>query len=221
LQQRHIKGATMTKTLTPKQEKFACEMLKNGNASESYRIAYDAQDMSAKSIGRKACALKANPLIIARLEELQKNAAVEAEIIAADVLKIWWDIATADPNVLMQLHILPCPHCYEEESKIMPSPNPSCMHCHGAGIEQVHLADTRKLSGAAKRLYGGVKRTKYGAELILRNQDAALANIAKYLGMFDRSQEALKPNSGSMEEVVFSDDPIEASRVYQKLMRGC
>jgi len=40
--------------LTPKQETFCLEYLKTGNASEAYRIAYDAKDMKPATINRRA-----------------------------------------------------------------------------------------------------------------------------------------------------------------------
>lgn len=63
-------------------------------------------------------------------------------------------------------------------------PNPDCPECGGEGVEVVHMADTRKLKGTAKRLFAGVQRTKDGAKVLMREQDAALANLARCLGMF-------------------------------------
>jgi hypothetical protein len=213
----------MKKQLTLKQEKFACEFIKTGNACESYKIAYDAEDMSPKSIGRKACALKANPAIAARIAELQQAAAEQAEIKAADVLKMWVEIATADPNELVQIHHVSCPECYQGLINKTQEPNSQCAFCSGEGVEQVYIADTAKLTGSAKLLYKGARKTKYGAEVILRDQDAALANIAKYLGMFDKPQEITKPNtpSTSISDIKnFPKDIGEATRFYLKFMRG-
>lgn len=211
----------MIKNLTPKQEKFACALVQTGNACEAYRMAYDTSDMTTKTVGRKACELKANPAVMARVSELQEAAAAQAEVTAADVLRIWVEIATADPSELMQLHLLPCPQCYEAEPKPAQQPNPHCTGCHGTGTEQVYITDTRRLRGTAKRLYGGVRRTKYGAELILRNQDAALANIAKYLGMFDKPPEAPSNEAALIEQLNQTDDPVKASQIYQQLMQSC
>ena len=65
------------------------------------------------------------------------------------------------------------------------SPNPSCPECGGLGWERAHIHDTRKLRGPARRLYAGIQKTKDGFKLLTRDQDAALANLARYLGMFD------------------------------------
>ena len=68
-------------------------------------------------------------------------------------------------------------------------PHPTCPECNGIGVETIHFADTRKLRGSAKRLYAGVKVTKNGIEVQTRDQDAALKNLAAYLGiMVDKKE---------------------------------
>ena len=64
------------------------------------------------------------------------------------------------------------------------SPRPDCQECGGDGIEVTHLADTRKLSGAARRLYAGTKKTAAGVQILTRDQDAAMVNLARCMGMF-------------------------------------
>ncbi len=64
-------------------------------------------------------------------------------------------------------------------------PHHECPECFGHGIERAHIHDTRKLKGGARRLYAGIQKTKDGFKLLTRDQDAALANLARYLGMFD------------------------------------
>lgn len=61
----------------------------------------------------------------------------------------------------------------------------NCPHCRGEGVPHVHVADTTKLTGPAAKLYAGVKVGKNGQiEVLMRDQDAALANLAKAMGMF-------------------------------------
>jgi len=71
--------------LTPKQEKFCQEYIKCGNASESYRKAYNTRNMKPETINRKAKDLIDHGNIRARLEELNseiknKNIAEAQEI---------------------------------------------------------------------------------------------------------------------------------------------
>ncbi|AOR77210.1 terminase small subunit [Novosphingobium resinovorum] len=63
-------------------------------------------------------------------------------------------------------------------------PHPGCPQCFGEGKAEVHGKDTRHLKGAARLLYAGVKLTQSGFEIQMRNQDKALENVARHLGMF-------------------------------------
>jgi len=73
--------------LTPKQETFCLEYLKTGNASEAYRIAYDAKDMKPATINRRAKDLIDNGKIKARLGELRKPAVKRAQMTLDDHLE--------------------------------------------------------------------------------------------------------------------------------------
>lgn len=77
-------------------------------------------------------------------------------------------------------------------------PNDECPECGGLGVESVVVSDTRDLKGAARKLYAGIKQTKNGIEVLTRDQDAALNNIAKYLGMLVDRKELSGPNGGSI-----------------------
>jgi len=63
-------------------------------------------------------------------------------------------------------------------------PSPECPRCLGEGILDLHIEDTRKLKGKAKLLYAGVKQTQAGIEIKMHDQDKALENVARHLGMF-------------------------------------
>ena len=75
-------------------------------------------------------------------------------------------------------------------------PHPACPECGGLGSEEVFAADTRKLTGNAKRLYAGVHRTKDGLKILTRDQDKALENISKFLGMTLDRREISGPGGG-------------------------
>lgn len=64
------------------------------------------------------------------------------------------------------------------------APHPDCPECWGDGIGRTIVRDTRHLSPAAALLYAGVKETQHGIEVKMRNQDDAILNVAKHLGMF-------------------------------------
>jgi phage terminase small subunit len=59
-------------------------------------------------------------------------------------------------------------------------PNPECPRCGGEGHPEVFVADTRDITGPARRLIAGVKQTRSGIEVMTRDQDAALKNLAAF-----------------------------------------
>lgn len=65
---------------TPKQEKFCQEFVKCGNASEAYRLSYNAKNMKPETINRKAKELLDIGKISARIAEL--NAEIKSAAIA-------------------------------------------------------------------------------------------------------------------------------------------
>ncbi len=79
------------------------------------------------------------------------------------------------------------------------SPVDACPKCFGVGTYRTHVHDTRRLKGAAKLLYAGVKMTATGPEIKLRDQDAALAYLAKYLGIDPKTLEISGPNGGPIK----------------------
>lgn len=103
-------------------------------------------------------------------------------------------------------------------------PHSGCPECLGEGKEHVRFADTRTLSGKAKRLFAGVKQTANGIEIITRNQDVALKMLAQMKGVQfapDGSGPTVNvQNNGGQVAVVVSSDPVEASRTYRDLMTG-
>ncbi len=103
-------------------------------------------------------------------------------------------------------------------------PNAECPECAGEGVEDLHIADFRKLTPTQRRLIAGVKQGKYGVEIQWRDQDAALMNLAKWYGLVVNRNEVSGPNGGPIPTAnvnyTLPTDPAEAARVYQLLMEG-
>lgn len=98
-------------------------------------------------------------------------------------------------------------------------PHPKCPECDGLGIEEVRIKDTRELTGSARLLYGGVKKTRNGIEVIMRDQDGALEKIAKHLGMLKDSLQLTAP--GVEAAVVASAaSPADAMKSYLSMING-
>lgn len=81
-------------------------------------------------------------------------------------------------------------------------PNPDCPECFGNGDPVVLLKDTRKLSPAARAMYGGVKVTKLGIEMNITTREKALEMMARHRGMF-------AADKGKAEVVDLSPDVLE------------
>lgn len=105
--------------LTEKQDKFAMLVGAKGIApSKAYPQAYDAENMSEKTIFEKACVLARQDKVKARIEELKKaRTDVVISEISFDVRKLmetYLAIAFVDPNELISQRAGACRHCHGE-----------------------------------------------------------------------------------------------------------
>jgi hypothetical protein len=72
-------------------------------------------------------------------------------------------------------------------------PNPECPECAGEGRGKVHVHDTRRLKGAARRLYAGVHQGKDGLKALIDDRMKALDNVSRILGVYsDRRDDPIK-----------------------------
>jgi len=104
-------------------------------------------------------------------------------------------------------------------------PNPNCPRCLGEGEPRVFIADTRTLSPSARRLYAGIKQTKDGLEIKMRDPDAALLNLAKYFKVLapEGSPTVNINQSGpvtNLPEIPLPVDAMQAAKAYQDIMQG-
>lgn len=68
--------------------------------------------------------------------------------------------------------------------KKLADPHPDCPRCGGEGHGEQVITPTDQLSGPARRLYAGIKTTKNGIEVLMRDQEKAADNVARYLGVY-------------------------------------
>lgn len=89
------------KPLTLKQEKF-CQYYVDieGNASEAYRMAYNASKMKAESIWTEASLLLSSPKVSQRINEIREQRAKDSVVERKAVEKVLYDIVMADPKDL-------------------------------------------------------------------------------------------------------------------------
>lgn len=63
-------------------------------------------------------------------------------------------------------------------------PNPDCPVCLGEGQPRTVIADMRTLGPNEARLYAGIKQTKDGIEVKMRDQDGAIDKLMRALGAY-------------------------------------
>jgi phage terminase small subunit len=89
-------------------------------------------------------------------------------------------------------------------------PHPKCPYCRGEGREEVHIEDTRDIGPKAKLLYAGIKQTTTGIEIKFRDQDKAMENVARHLGMFTDKMELTGKDGGPMEIATLTPEERQA-----------
>jgi phage terminase small subunit len=101
-------------------------------------------------------------------------------------------------------------------------PHLECTNCRGEGHGMVFCHDTTMLSGKARKLYAGVQQTQHGIKILTRDQDAALVNFAKSLGMFTEKVELTGKDGKPIAttNIPLPADPIEAAKIYQAIIKG-
>lgn len=95
------------------------------------------------------------------------------------------------------------------------APVEECTKCRGDGVVHAQVMDTRYLTPAGRLLYAGVKQTRDGIEIKMRDQDGALANLAKALGIFGESD---KPSVSFNFDFSGKATAAEATKLYKQLM---
>jgi hypothetical protein len=64
-------------------------------------------------------------------------------------------------------------------------PNPICPECGGEGHGKIHVHDTRRLKGAARRLYAGVHQGKDGLKVLTDDRLKALDAVTRIYGLYN------------------------------------
>ena len=207
-------------SLTPKQRRFVNEYCVDENATQAYiRAGY-----SQEGAGQSSYALLKKSYIAEAIRDRMEEVAVAASITPEWVVGQWAKIATANPSALVSVRRTNCRHCHgfdhqyhwteAEYSKAVDvacdtgkeaAPNKDCPECGGQGIADVHVADTRKVRSP---LYAGAERTRNGIKVNMRDQDAAVSNLARYLGMMVDRKEISGPGGGPVALAHLSADDL-------------
>lgn len=193
----------MIEGLTLRQVRFANRVAEQPTESAT-KIAISVGYAQA-SAGESAGNNLRNPLVQQAIEDRKRQLAAAAGLTPEWILREYMLLASADPNQLVRVVTRCCDDCWALDDVELP-PNADCKLCKGAGLSFVCVADTSKLTGAARKLYAGAKQTKDGIEIKMRDQDGALRFLAEYLGM-GKKLEVSGPGGGPIPlSAVRADD---------------
>lgn len=104
------------------------------------------------------------------------------------------------------------------------TPNAACEACRGEGITDTLICDMDSLAPAERKLIAGVKVTKDGVQILTRDQDGALQNIAKYLGLMVEKRELTGKGGTPLLPVgvpsELPTDPKQLAQLYGSIVGG-
>ena len=238
--------------------RFVEEYAKDRNGTQAaIRAGYTA---NAHSAGVIAARLLGEVWIQELIAEEMARVSQECRIEAADILREYLALASADPSKIMHIRHLCCRHCWgvdhryqwkareyaeavdcelkaaqkEKREPELPDcgggfdfrrtrePNPNCPECEGEGIDDMYFGDTESLTGAERKLIAGIKRTKDGLEIKMRDQDGALKILAQYVGVLIERKELTgkdgKPLIPAAPPTDLPDDPKELGLLYTTIV---
>lgn len=162
------------KSLTPKQERFCHEYLKTGNASEAYRISYNAKKMKPESVNRKAKELLDNGKIASRVAALARVTAANAGLTIEKTLREVARIMYSDPRRL-----------FDAEGRLLPiSALPAEVAATVASFEVV----TRRVPGSDP------VEVEYTSKIKFWDKNSAIDKAMKHLGLFEKDNKQGKPS---------------------------
>lgn len=164
--------------LTPKQEKFCIEYLKSGNASEAYRLSYNAKKMSEQVINNEAKKLVDNHKIAVRLEELRKPVIQKTQLTLERVIVENMNVAFFDIRTIL-----------DDDGAVKPVNEwPAAA---GAAIASMEVLEQYEGSGKDRVFVGYLKKIK------LVDKGGALDRLMKHLGGYEQDN---KQKSNAMQE---------------------
>src|SRR3990172_1571822 len=183
--------------LTKKQEHFCLEWVKSGNASEAYRLAYDAENMSPEAINVAACRLLKNTKVVLRIEELTARASA--------VMEKKFDITVEKiADELAKLAFFDSADLFDEKGDLIPVKQ---LPGHvSAALNQIDVFEEYAGADATKVLVGYTKKVKW------HDKKAALEVLARWKGMLIERREVGKPGEFSDLSDAELDAEIKACR---------
>jgi phage terminase small subunit len=168
--------------LTPKQEAFCQKYIELGNASEAYRVAYDAARMKADTVHVKACELLKNGKVAVRVEELQAALRRRHEVTVDRVMREYARLAFLDIR-----------KAFDAEGNLKPVhelDDDTAAAIAGLEVEELRVPGVADQTQEPQGHGGSLQRSRAGTfagrlkKVKLADKKGALDSLAKHLGMF-------------------------------------
>jgi phage terminase small subunit len=177
----------MADKLTIKQEKFAQGLFAGLSQREAYKQAYDAENMTDKSIDEKACELAGNVKIESRIkeltDELKERNMVTVERVLAELAKVGFANGSDFAKVIEKTYI---EKVFDEEGNEIDQIEKKYKTVEIMVTDEI---DKNKLAAIA-----GIKSTREGIEVKTNDKIKALELMGKHLGMFTEKIESTNIN---------------------------
>ncbi len=157
--------------LTVKQERFAQGLMAGMTQRDAYKLAYNSQNMTNKSIDEKACELAANDKVVSRLSQLTDELKIRNIKLVEKTLAELAKIGFADIKQFLS---------YETVKTVIGTADDGTPILGYRPV--INLKPSDEVDGS---LISQVSITKDGTlKFKLHDKIAALEKIGKYLGMF-------------------------------------
>lgn len=166
--------------LTLKQETFCRKYVELLNAAESFRQSYPVAKWTSNSIYVASCRLMANAKIRLRIAQLVEQGARAASVTPEKIISEYAKIAFLDPR-----------RVFDEKGYLKPIADLDDETA--AAIAGIDHEDIYEGSGQDRVQVGVLKKIK------LSDKRAALADLAKCMGMFIDRSEISGPGGGPIE----------------------
>ncbi|OWK39535.1 terminase small subunit [Fimbriiglobus ruber] len=200
--------------LTPKQEKFCQKYIELGNASEAYRQAYDAENMSPEAIHEEAYRLTIHPDVSLRIEDLRRLARKRHEVTADRVIAEYAKLAFLDIR-----------KAFDEDGNLKPiheMDDDTAAAIAGLEVEVKRVAgsssddlESQAHGGALKRTYADLSTRIH--KIKLADKKGALDSLARHLGMFTDKTELSGPNGTPLPSAVIAVTPEAVKAIVQQV----
>jgi phage terminase small subunit len=187
--------------LTLKQLAFVHAYIETGNASESYRRAYDTSGMSAASVGREAQKVLANPIVAPQIEAAREKLAKTYGIDANRIVKELARIALADIGKAVTWT--------GKETREETKGGKVIVR----GANDVVLIGSEEMGPDTRAAISEVIQTKDGVRVKFHDKAAAIAQLARIAGLTDDTRES---GNITVQILNFSTEPQAAPVLERK-----